>query len=60
MRADSLSLTEEISQLSTSTSKGDLPKEYVCERDPVFSALSEMDNEMPAYFESGHLGVHFT
>ena len=47
MRADSLSLTEEISQLSTSTAKGDFPKEYVCEKDPVFSALSEMDPEMP-------------
>ena len=47
MRADSLSLSEEISHLSTSTSRGVSSKEYVCERDPVFSALSEMDNEMP-------------
>ena len=47
MRADSLSFTEEISQLSTSTSRGVFPQEYVFEKDTVFSALSEMDPEMP-------------
>ena len=47
MRADSLSSTEEVSHLSTSTSTGVIPYEYVCERDPVFYAASEMDPEMP-------------
>ena len=47
MRADSLSSTEEVSRLSTSTSRGVFPEEYVCERDPVFCASSEMDPEMP-------------
>ena len=42
-----LSSNEEVSQLSTSTSIGDFPKEYVYERDPVFYASSEMDPEMP-------------
>ena len=47
MSADSRSSNEEVSQLSTSTSRGVFPQEYVCERDPVFSASSEMDHEMP-------------
>ena len=47
MRADSLTSTEEVSLLSTRTSKGVFPEEYVCERDPVSSAPSEMDPEMP-------------
>ena len=47
MRADSLSLTEEVRQLSTCTSTGVFPLEYVCERDPVLSASSEMDPEIP-------------
>ena len=47
MRADSLSSNEEVSHLSTSTSRGVFPKEFVCERDPVFYASSEMDPEMP-------------
>ena len=47
MRADSLSLTEEVSQLSTSTSRGVFNPEYVCERDPVFYALSKIDSEIP-------------
>ena len=47
MRADSLSSTEEVSHLSTSTSRGVFLKEYVCERDPVFYDSSEMDPEMP-------------
>ena len=46
MRADSLSSTEEISQLSISNS-GVFSQEYVCERDPVFFASSEMKPEMP-------------
>ena len=47
MRADSLSSTEEVSHLSTRTSRGVFSYEYVCERDPVFYALSEMDPELP-------------
>ena len=47
MRADSLSSTEEVSQRFTSTSRRVFPQEYVCEREPVFSASSEMDPEMP-------------
>ena len=47
MRADSLYSTEEVSQLSTSTSRGVFPEQYVCERDYVFSAASEMDPEKP-------------
>ena len=46
MRADSLSSNEVVSHLSTSTSRGVFPKEYVSERDPVFYASSEMDPEM--------------
>ena len=44
MRADSLSSTEEVSQLSTSTSRGVFPQHFVYERDPVFSASSRMDS----------------
>ena len=44
---DSLSSTEEVSQLSTSTSRGALPQLQVYERDSVFSASSGMDLEMP-------------
>ena len=47
MRADSLASTEEVSHLSTSTSRGVFPEEYICERDAVFYASSEMDPEMP-------------
>ena len=47
MRSDTLSSTEEISHLSTSTSRGVFPEEFVCERDLVFYASSEMDPEMP-------------
>ena len=46
MRADSLASTDEVSHLSTSTSRGVFPKEYVCERDPVIYSSSEMDLEM--------------
>ena len=44
---DSLSSTEEVSQLSTSTSRGAFPQESVRESDSVFSASSIMDPEMP-------------
>ena len=44
---DSLPLTEEVSQLSTSTSRGALPQKLVCDSDSVFSASSIMDPEMP-------------
>ena len=44
---DSLSSTEEVSQLSTSTSRGAFPQKYVSERDSVFSASSRMDPERP-------------
>ena len=47
MIADTLSLTEKISQLSKRTSRWVFPQEYVCERNPVFSALSEVDQDMP-------------
>ena len=47
MRVDSLSSNEEVSQLSTSSSRGVFPQEYVCEWDPVFYASSKMDLEMP-------------
>ena len=44
---DSLSSTEEVSQLSTSISRGAFPQKHVCERDSVFSASSGMDPEIP-------------
>ena len=47
MRADSLSSTEVVSHLSTSTSSGVFPQGYVCENDPVFYASSEIDPEIP-------------
>ena len=37
---DSLSSTEEVSQPSTSTTRGAFPQKYVCERDSVYSASS--------------------
>ena len=40
---DSLCSTEDVSQLSTSTSRGAFRQQYVCERDSVFSASSGMD-----------------
>ena len=45
--ADSLSLTEEVSQLSTSTSRGVFPQQYICEWDPVFSVSSGMSLRGP-------------
>ena len=47
MRADSQDSIEEEGQLSTSTSRGVFPQEYVCEWEPVFSASSEMHPDMP-------------
>ena len=47
MRADSLSLTEEVSQFSTSTSSGVFPKQYVGERDSVLSVSRGMNRERP-------------
>ena len=44
---DSLSSTEEVIQLSTSTSREAFPQKYVCESDSVFSVSSIMDPEMP-------------
>ena len=42
-----LSLTKEVSRLSTSTSSGVFPQKYVCERDPVFSVSIGMDQKRP-------------
>ena len=47
MRADSLSLTEEVSQFSTSTSSGVFPRQYVGERNSVLSVSSGMYRERP-------------
>ena len=47
MRADSLSLTEEVSQLSTSTASVVFPQQYVGERDSVLSVSSGMYRERP-------------
>ena len=48
MRADSLALTQEECELSTSTSRGGLSQLLVCERDPEFAASSGMDTELPS------------
>ena len=45
MRADSLSFTEEVSQLFTSTSRGVFPQQKGFERDAVFSVSRGMDPE---------------
>ena len=47
MRADSLSLTEEVSQFPTSTSNGVFPQQYVGEWDSVLSVSSGMYRERP-------------
>ena len=47
MRADSLSLTEEVSQFSTSTSSGVFLQQVVGERDSVLSVSSGMYRERP-------------
>ena len=53
MRADSLSLTEEVSQFSTSTSGGVFPQQYVVERDSVLSVSSGMYRERPDSKKAG-------
>ena len=47
MRADSVSLSEEVSQFPTSTSSGDFPQQQVGERDSVLSVSSGMYGERP-------------
>ena len=47
VRADSLSLTEEESQFSTSTSSGVFPQQLVGERDSVLSVSNGMYHERP-------------
>ena len=37
-KADSQDSIEQVGQLSTSTSSGAFPEQYVCERDPDFAA----------------------
>ena len=53
MRADSLSLTEEVSQFSTITSSGDFPQQYVGEWDCVLSVSSGMYRERPYTKKAG-------
>ena len=53
MRAESLSLTEEESKLSTSTSSGVFPQEEVGERDSVLSVSSGMCRERPDSKKAG-------
>ena len=47
MRVDSLVLTKEVFQLSTSTSRGGFSQQQVCDRYPEFAASSGMDTEIP-------------
>ena len=47
MRAESLSLTEEVSQVSTSTSSGVFHQQQVGEKDSVLSVSSGMHREWP-------------
>ena len=47
MRADSLSLTEEVSQFSTSTTSGFFLQQLVAERDSVLSVSSGIYRERP-------------
>ena len=47
MRDHSLSSTEEVSQLSTSTSRGGFPQQYVTEINPELATSSGMDSEIP-------------
>ena len=53
MRADSLSLTEEVSQFSTITSSGVFPQQYVGEWDSVLSVSSGMYRERPYSKKAG-------
>ena len=50
---DSLSSTEEVSQLFTSTSRGDFLQKLGCERDSGFSASSGMSPRCPDSKEGG-------
>ena len=47
MRGDSLDSTAEVTELSTSTSRGGFPQQKICERDPEFAASIGMDTQMP-------------
>ena len=47
MSADSLSLTEEVSQFSTRTTSGVYPQQLLGERDSVLSVSSVMYRERP-------------
>ena len=47
MNADSMSLTEEVSQFSTSTSSGVFPQQLLGERDSVLSVSSGMYRKRP-------------
>ena len=58
MRADSLSLTEEVSQFPTSTSSGVFPQKYVGERDSVLSVSSGIYRENP-YSKEGWISLQW-
>ena len=58
MRADSLSLIEEVSQFSKSTSSGVFPQQYVGERDSVISVSSGMNRERP-YSKEGRISLQW-
>ena len=47
MRVDSLASTEEVCQLSTSTTRGGFPLEYVCEKGPEFATSRGVETERP-------------
>ena len=53
MRADSLSLTEEVSQFPSSTSSGVFPQQYIEERDSVLSVSSGMYRESMTQKKAG-------
>ena len=46
-RADSKDSIEEVGQLSTGTSRGAFPQQYLCERDSEFPASIGLDTEIP-------------
>ena len=46
-RADSQDSIEHVGQLSTSTSRGAFPQQYVCEGDPEFADSSGVDTKIP-------------
>ena len=58
MRADSLSLTEELSQFSTSTLSGVFPQQLVGERDSVFSVSGWMYHKRP-YQKEGQISLQW-